>query len=77
MAEAFRVAWHLNRKQWFHGLVQLARGPAILLSIPEDSPTEAESLTLECCDAREGCVPGSATCPCVRTLFLTTAPGPG
>ena len=71
MAEAFRVAWHFNRKQWFHGLVQLARGPAILLSIPEEPPTEAEALTFECCDARDGCAPGSLTCQCITSLLNT------
>lgn len=33
-AEAFRVAWHLNKKAWFHGLVTLARGEPCLLSLP-------------------------------------------
>ena len=44
-AEAFRVAWHLNRKSWFHGEVALARGAPILLSLPE-APLEAP-LTFE------------------------------
>jgi hypothetical protein len=34
-AEAYRVAWHLNKKRWFHGEVELARGAPILLSLPE------------------------------------------
>lgn len=71
IAEAYRVAYHLNRKQWFHGQVQLARGAKILLSIPEEPPSEADLLTLECCDARTGCAPGSLTCPCVPTRPLT------
>ena len=71
MAEAFRVAWHVNRKQWFHGVVQLARGAPILLSIPEEPPSEGEMLTLECCDARDGCAPGSLECPCVPAPILT------
>jgi hypothetical protein len=39
-AEAFRVCWHLNHKQWFHGLVTLARGAPCLLSLPEPPLTE-------------------------------------
>lgn len=71
-AEAFRVAWHVNRKQWFHGMVTLARGAPILLSIPEEPVTEAEALTLECCDARDGCAPGSVQCPCVQHFLAAT-----
>jgi hypothetical protein len=39
-AEAFRVCWHLNKKQRFHGMVELARGAPVLLSLPAAPLTE-------------------------------------